>query len=321
MLYFNIIKAILINLFLVEISFCKVAFNANKTSQILNDISNGQAPLTNSLSNISEIIAYNSKMRPSGIIGVNTNINEFGSLRIFFTLSLRQIISLDERQQVLTTSLYLLLKWNDPRLMWDPNTYNQIEKITVPASSFWLPDLAIMNAVTASTGSNLITYPSNQNLVITNNGNCYLTLSLPTQQTRCKLDVFKYPFDTQICNITIGSWINNKDDIDFFVNEEQFYNDEMYVQHPIWLLKDIKKADINDGERFMLFNEDLKDKNDELTSNDIDFVFTIKRNPLYIMINGIFPCLILNCVILIAYALPFSSQVGLCKLFICYSID
>ena len=54
-------------------------------------------------------------------------------------------------------------------------------------------------------------------------------------------------------------------------------------------------------------NEKLGDEHKNVTN------LRIKRKQLYIMINGVFPCFVLNCVILLAFSLPFGSQIGLCK--------
>ena len=95
---------------------------------------------------------------------------------------------------------------------------------------------------------------------------------------------------------------------------------EEYDQHPIWTLKSIKKRTVlNDG-RLELVNfvnslSKTKVNTSYLTASDIIIDLTLKRSPLYIMVNGILPCFILNLVILIAFRMPFSSQVFLCKCF------
>ena len=52
-------------------------------------------------------------------------------------------------------------------------------------------------------------------------------------------------------------------------------------------------------------------KNNNLSIDQIDFKFKIKRRPLYFMVNGIFPCLLLNILTILFFFLPYSSQVGL----------
>ena len=63
------------------------------------------------------------------IKNLNTNIDSKGALYIYLKLSLRQLISLEERNQIMTTSFFLMLSWNDPRLSWDPAQYNDSREI------------------------------------------------------------------------------------------------------------------------------------------------------------------------------------------------
>lgn len=299
--------------FLVCICFSYSAVIAitspNDVNKVYNEILNGKAPTTVSYSLITNITTYNPKIRPIGLPD-SINVDEKGALIIRVSFSLRQIVTLDEKNQLLTSSFYLLLNWNDPRLMWNKTVYNNVDSIVAGASAFWLPDMAIINSGSAS---NLITLPSNQNIIITSEGFVYLTLSLPAQQTRCRLNVYNYPFDTQNCSIIIGSWMNNIFEFNFEVETNLTYsNTNNYIRHPIWELKSFEYKDLFDTSRFDIANDDLKNYDMSLVANDIGYYLILKRNSLYIMINGIFPCLVLNCVILIAFSLPFNSQVGLC---------
>ncbi len=106
---------------------------------------------------------YDKIIRPS--VNVNISIN----------IALKQIISIDERNMVMTTASYLFISWNDPRLKWNSNKTNSIDTISVGAKSIWLPDLYVTN-----------TFEQNGFLSITDlnlafiksNGMVYLTLSL-----------------------------------------------------------------------------------------------------------------------------------------------
>jgi len=84
------------------------------STQILTDILSGKAPLNSSNSGIDKQIQYN-KVRPIDLE------NPSGPINIYMALSLRQIISLDEKNQILTSSFYLMILWSDPRLSWNPS--------------------------------------------------------------------------------------------------------------------------------------------------------------------------------------------------------
>ena len=66
-------------------------------------------------------------------------------VNLVLKISLRQIISVDEKNQIMTSSLYLTTKWTDPRLDWDASNFNGVDNILIPAKTLWLPDLFVIN--------------------------------------------------------------------------------------------------------------------------------------------------------------------------------
>ena len=68
-----------------------------------------------------------------------------------------------------------------------------------------------------------------------------------------------------------------------------------YVPNPTWTLNSAKQYTINGATRFKLYNYD---RPVDLVGEDFVLEISLVRLPLYIMINGIFPCFILNLSIL-----------------------
>ena len=66
-------------------------------------------------------------------------------VNLVLKISLRQIISVDEKNQIMTSSLYLTTKWTDPRLDWNASNFNGVDNILIPAKTLWLPDLFVIN--------------------------------------------------------------------------------------------------------------------------------------------------------------------------------
>ena len=90
--------------------------NSNIQNQILKDILSGESPLSDTNSGIKIKIDYNKNIRPKG---KTENV-----LKIKISFSLRQIVSLDQINQILTTTSYLKFRWNDPRLIWNSSNIN-----------------------------------------------------------------------------------------------------------------------------------------------------------------------------------------------------
>lgn len=57
---------------------------------------------------------------------------------IKFGLSFIQICDMDERNQILTTNVWLEQEWLDERLEWNKSDYNNLDKIRVPCNRIWV---------------------------------------------------------------------------------------------------------------------------------------------------------------------------------------
>ena len=75
----------------------------------------------------------------------NKNVRPSVTVHISIRIALKQIIALDERNQVMVTASYLFVSWNDSRLKWNSSQTNDVKAISVRAKSLWLPDLYITN--------------------------------------------------------------------------------------------------------------------------------------------------------------------------------
>jgi hypothetical protein len=76
-----------------------------------------------------------------------------------------------------------------------------------------------------------------------------------------------------------------------------------YVQNSIWKLANKDQSIVQTNSRLMRFPG--------ISSDDAYFNLTLQRMPLYYMINCLYPCLILNAVILAVFFVPFNMQIGL----------
>ena len=119
------------------------------------------------------------------------------------------------------------------------------------------------------------------------------------------MNIRKFPFDTQNCEIQIGSWEREINDIHVRIDEGlgKAYTGD-FLPNLVWELIENEISLINSTSRFF---------GSSGYSNDLNFILIIKRKPLYYMINNVYPCLILNMVTLITFFLPFSLQASLCN--------
>jgi len=155
--------------------------------------------------------SYNNRLRPSNIVSVGLKFSLF------------KISNIDEVNGIMHSSIIIFAEWFDKRLTWDPFDYNNLTYIFIQASEIWTPDLFATN--TADKNGYII---DNESLAFAMfNGYVFISIGLHSIlfyiiyhilsfnrihliiigfSSKCKINIYKYPYDTQICSIAIGSW-------------------------------------------------------------------------------------------------------------------
>lgn len=62
---------------------------------------------------------YSKNLRPSAKVEIN------------LTIFINQINSIDDSNQLMTSSINIMAEWEDPRLAWDPSLYNHTDTLLV----------------------------------------------------------------------------------------------------------------------------------------------------------------------------------------------
>jgi hypothetical protein len=238
------------------------------------------------------------------LYGYNKNIRPNDQVSVDITATLQQIITIDEKQQIMTSSSFISQTWLDTRLSWTPsNSSNSsnIEVVMLPVKSLWIPDTMILNSADTS---GYLTISDYSLASVNNDGQVYMILPALTIRTRCNMIVQKFPFDQQICSISLTSWAQGTNRIAYTENSSLVISISEYTENPLWALN---------GTDMIIYHAADRTPFEETFNDVISIQLYIQRKPLFFMMNGIFACLVLNCVTLIAYALPFATQINLCK--------
>ncbi|NP_001267736.1 neuronal acetylcholine receptor subunit alpha-9-like precursor [Aplysia californica] len=140
--------------------------------------------------------------------------NASHTVMVTFALSLNQLLDLDEKNQVLTTSVWIYEEWIDETLTWIPANYQDQSSIMIPATSIWLPDVFIFN--TAGDGMNGFVNVNGSKVAIRYDGRVRWMVPLMVSSA-CAVDVTYFPYDRQECSINFGSWIYDNRQMDIRV--------------------------------------------------------------------------------------------------------
>ncbi|XP_029353657.1 neuronal acetylcholine receptor subunit beta-2-like [Echeneis naucrates] len=231
---------------------------------------------------------YNKLIRPA--------VNKSQQVTISIQVSLSQLISVNEREQIMTTNLWLCQEWNDYRLRWDPDKYEGIKKLRIPSKHIWLPDIVLYNN---ADGVYEVSFYCNA--VVSNTGDIFW-LPPAIYKSACAIEVQNFPFDQQNCTLKFRSWTYDHTELDLILTSD-FASRDDFTPSGEWDIVSLPARK----------NEDPND----ITYLDITFDFVIKRKPLFYTINLIIPCVLITSLAILVFYLP--SDCGE-KMTLCISV-
>ncbi|XP_041819277.1 5-hydroxytryptamine receptor 3A-like [Chelmon rostratus] len=111
------------------------------------------------------------------------------------------ILAVIEKTQTFIPFIWATMMWNNERISWDPTQFCGITQIAVPRDMLWKPDLFFYEMIQKDDS------PLNPYMQVSYDGMVTSEEDMKVVST-CQMDVHKFPFDTQRCNITIGSAVH-----------------------------------------------------------------------------------------------------------------
>ncbi|XP_023695521.2 neuronal acetylcholine receptor subunit beta-2-like isoform X1 [Paramormyrops kingsleyae] len=228
---------------------------------------------------------YNKLIRPA------TNRSELVTVQL--TVSLAQLISVHEREQIMTTNVWLTQEWQDYRLTWNPEEYDGMLKVRLPSKHIWLPDVVLYNN---ADGMYEVSFYSNA--LVSYDGSVFW-LPPAIYKSACKIEVKHFPFDQQNCTMRFRSWTYDRTEIDLVLRSDVASMDD-FTPSGEWDIIALP------GRR-----------NENAAYVDITYDFIIRRKPLFYTINLIIPCVLITSLAILVFYLP--SDCGE-KMTLCISV-
>ncbi|CEF62815.1 Neurotransmitter-gated ion-channel transmembrane domain and Neurotransmitter-gated ion-channel family and Neurotransmitter-gated ion-channel ligand-binding domain and Nicotinic acetylcholine-gated receptor, transmembrane domain-containing protein [Strongyloides ratti] len=206
---------------------------------------------------------------------------------------LKQLLKVNEIDQTIRLYLWLELYWKDELLTWDPINYGNITEIHIPAIKIWNPDLVVYN----SANMNVEESDMEKNVVIKYDGSVVLFRSTITDIT-CNLNLANFPFDYQMCYVTLASWSMDNSKIQLKPIEVKTNNSylELYVQHSMWRMIGMKHK------TYLKFYDCCMH-----AFPDITYFFVLQRSPSYYIFILIIPSTFITAVTIVGFFTPHST--------------
>nr|XP_029132644.1 5-hydroxytryptamine receptor 3A-like [Labrus bergylta] len=190
-----------------------------------------------------------------------------------------------EKEQTFMSCVWVEMIWTDDYMRWDPEEFCDIESITIPSKQLWLPDLTIEERTEKDKATQSpylrvgfygdVTYRNDMVLL-----------------TTCKMDVYKFPFDIQSCNLTFKSVIYNVKEIKLekWGGSEWItgWSEQIMRTQSDWEFIDITVAN-NYVDNFFI-NQSM-----------MVYTITMKRRSILYIVNFILPVLLFLCLDLASF--------------------
>ncbi|XP_028998654.1 neuronal acetylcholine receptor subunit alpha-2-like isoform X2 [Betta splendens] len=208
-----------------------------------------------------------------------------------FGLSMAQLIDVDEKNQMMTTNVWLKQEWTDYKLQWNPSDFDNVMSIRVPSELIWVPDIVLYNN---ADGDFAITHMTKAQLFHTGR---VRWVPPAIYKSSCSIDVTFFPFDQQSCKMKFGSWTYDRAKIDLEPLENTVDLKD-YWESGEWAIVNAVGT----------YNTKKYDCCHEIYP-DITYYFVIRRLPLFYTINLIIPCLLISCLTVLVFYLPSDCEI------------
>ncbi|XP_076792550.1 acetylcholine receptor subunit epsilon isoform X2 [Arvicanthis niloticus] len=222
------------------------------------------------------------------------------TVTIKLKVTLTNLISLNEKEETLTTSVWIGIEWCDYRLNYNADDFAGVNVLRVPSNHVWLPEIVLENNIDGQFG---VAYDSN---VLIYEGGCVSWLPPAIYRSTCAVEVTYFPFDWQNCSLIFRSQTYNAEEVNFIFALDDNNNtiDKIDIDTAAFTENGEWAIDYCPG----VIRHYEGGSTEGPGETDVIYTLIIRRKPLFYVINIIVPCVLISGLVLLAYFLP--AQAG-----------
>uniref|UniRef100_A0A158P935 Neur_chan_LBD domain-containing protein n=1 Tax=Angiostrongylus cantonensis TaxID=6313 RepID=A0A158P935_ANGCA len=232
---------------------------------------------------------YNKLVRPVD--------NNSDTLVVRFKLKLSQLLDVHEKNQIMTTNVWLQHSWTDYKLRWNPDDYGGVDVLYVPSDTIWLPDIVLYNNADGNYQVTIMTKAK-----LSYNGT--VEWAPPAiYKSMCQIDVEFFPFDRQQCEMKFGSWTYGGLEVDLIHKDEHLQEETVElvegvdgtIEESVWIVNEgIDLSDYYPSVEWDILKVPGKRHSKrypccESPFIDITYEIHLRRKTLFYTVNLIFP--------------------------------
>ena len=214
--------------------------------------------------------------------GYNKNVrpveNQKKPVLVNVTLLLNSIHELDEIGGIFSVMGIMKMNWFDASMVWDPAMYGDVDHVMTSYKDVWVPELILINPAEESD-----TLGKNWQRVYFYKTGFAAWLPGGLIKSTCKINVYKYPFDTQKCTLTFSAWGYYSSHIKLNASLDEV-NVRFYTESATWTLI---RSQVKTSGRDM----------------EIQFAVFLKRKSSFVIVNVLLPLTFLNLLNILVFLL------------------
>ncbi|XP_042364141.1 5-hydroxytryptamine receptor 3A-like [Plectropomus leopardus] len=207
--------------------------------------------------------------------------NYKSSMKIQLAVLLNGILDVKEKDQKFVSYISTFMFWNDEYIRWDPDDFCGIDTIYISTEALWKPDLIIEQMIEKGEA------PGSPYLMVTYEGSVVFKKCMVVVST-CRMQVYRFPFDVQSCNLTFKSSIHFDDalQIEEVLNSSvtSEWSHEMIQTQSEWVFIDM-----------------IVSKETVYNQSSVIYTIIMKRRSLLYVVNFLLPILFFMCLDLAAF--------------------
>ncbi|XP_048736461.1 neuronal acetylcholine receptor subunit alpha-7-like [Ostrea edulis] len=209
------------------------------------------------------------------------------NVSIAVNIGLRQLMELDEKNQVIKLNIWMRLWWNDPFLSWNKSEYGNITQIILPFANVWTPDITLFD----SASSVMMPGRTEYRPIVSHTGSVNYLFSTIVDSV-CRVNVQYFPIDTQVCPLKFASWSYSGVEIDLYPKTPTADTD-FYITHNEW------DMDSALARRNVMYYKCCTEP-----FPDVTFYIKIRRKPFFYLVSVLFPCMLTSSIATLGFLLP-----------------
>lgn len=207
------------------------------------------------------------------------------SVLVNITFTMNSLRTVEERYQFITFMGWFMVIWRDDFLVWDEREFGGLKSVNIPYNKVWVPDVSMYFSETNTHDLGINPFVS-----VFSNG---VVMWFPGDQytIECLLDIQKFPFDKQSCELRIAAWQTTD-----------------WMQKLVPIKRENEMAHLSENGEWEVIGIDMRSVFiREFNMTEVRYTLVMRRRPLYALISTVFPVVLLAVLNSLAHSLPVTS--------------